>query len=129
MLGILGEHGVRAALALCAQSSPRTAKWYQAKGLARRQMLGSQQLIAELVGICLPRRRRFLECSPRTAIARSAHRQASDLAARDLSITDSRPGMDRSEVQARPHAGFAGVGAAGWAVLSSGEPSRFTNFF
>ena len=48
MLGNLGEHGVRAALALCAQRSPRTAKWYQASALARRHMLGSQEMIAEL---------------------------------------------------------------------------------
>ena len=48
MLGNLGEHGVRAALALCAQRSPRTAKWYQASALARRHMLGSQEMIAAL---------------------------------------------------------------------------------
>ena len=49
MLGNLGEHGVRAALALCAQQSPRTAPWYQAKSLARRQMRGSQDMIKDLV--------------------------------------------------------------------------------
>jgi len=49
MLGNLGEHGVRAALALCAQRSARTARWYQADALARRQMLGSQEMIVELV--------------------------------------------------------------------------------
>ena len=51
MLGNLGEHGVRAALALCAQRSPRTAKWYQALALARRHMLGSQEMIAELLDL------------------------------------------------------------------------------
>ena len=49
LLGALGEHGTRAALALCAQVSPRTAKWYQAESLSRRRMLESQDMIAELI--------------------------------------------------------------------------------
>jgi hypothetical protein len=51
LLGALGEHGTRAALALCAQRSPRTAKWYQADGLQRRRMCESQDMIAELIEI------------------------------------------------------------------------------
>ena len=51
LLGALGEHGTRAALALCAQTSPRTAKWYQAEGLSRRRMLESQDMIAGLIEI------------------------------------------------------------------------------
>lgn len=49
LLGALGEHGTRAALALCAQLSPRTAKWYQAESLSRRRMLESQDMIAGLI--------------------------------------------------------------------------------
>ena len=49
LLGALGEHGTRAALALCAQRSPRTAKWYQAEALGRRRMLESQEMIAGLI--------------------------------------------------------------------------------
>jgi hypothetical protein len=49
LLGALGEHGTRAALALCAQRSPRTAKWYQAENLAGRRMLESQDMIAGLI--------------------------------------------------------------------------------
>ena len=51
LLGNLGAHGVRAALALCAQRSPRTQKWYQAEALARRRMLGGQEMIAGLVDV------------------------------------------------------------------------------
>ena len=51
LLGNLGEHGVRAALALCAQRSPRTQKWYQAEALARRRMLASQEMISGLVDV------------------------------------------------------------------------------
>ncbi|WP_297543674.1 hypothetical protein [Roseovarius sp.] len=51
LLGALGEHGTRAALALCAQRSPRTAKWYQAESLAGRHMLESQDMIAGLIEI------------------------------------------------------------------------------
>ena len=50
LLGEMGEKGVRAALALCAQSSPRTAAWYQAEALGRRQMAKSQELIDDLLG-------------------------------------------------------------------------------
>lgn len=49
LLGMMGERGVRAALALCAQSSPRTAAWYQAEALRRRQMVKSQELIDSLL--------------------------------------------------------------------------------
>ena len=42
---------VRAALALCAQRSPRTQKWYQAEAVARRRMLGGQEMIAGLVEV------------------------------------------------------------------------------
>lgn len=49
LLGALGEHGTRAALALCAQRSPRTAKWYQAESLSRRRMLESQEMITGLI--------------------------------------------------------------------------------
>ena len=49
LLGGLGEHGTRAALALCAQRSPRTAKWYQAESLAGRRMLESQDMISGLI--------------------------------------------------------------------------------
>jgi hypothetical protein len=49
LLGALGEHGTRAALALCAQASPRTAKWYQAESLSRRRMLEGQDMIAGLI--------------------------------------------------------------------------------
>ena len=46
LLGEIGPDGVRAALALCAQRSPRTAAHYQAEGLARREMRQSQTLVA-----------------------------------------------------------------------------------
>ena len=49
LLGMLGEHGVRAALALCAQRSPRTAAWYQASALGRRLMAESQEMLADLL--------------------------------------------------------------------------------
>ncbi|WP_026759140.1 hypothetical protein [Sediminimonas qiaohouensis] len=49
LLGALGENGTRAALALCAQRSARTAKWYQAESLAGRCMLESQDMIAGLI--------------------------------------------------------------------------------
>lgn len=49
LLGVLGERGRRAALALCAQRSPRTAKWYEADGLQRQRMVESQEMIAELI--------------------------------------------------------------------------------
>lgn len=49
LLGELGEHGVRAALALCAQSSDRTAAWYQADALGRRRIAKSQELIDRLI--------------------------------------------------------------------------------
>lgn len=49
LLGALGKHGVRAALALCAHRSPRKARWYRADALSRRRMLESQEMIAELV--------------------------------------------------------------------------------
>jgi hypothetical protein len=49
LLGAMGEHGVRAALALCAQRSARTAKWYQAPALAARRMMDSQEMTAALV--------------------------------------------------------------------------------
>lgn len=48
MLGALGERGTRAALALCAQRSPRTAAWYQAEALGRRRMLEGQEMIAAM---------------------------------------------------------------------------------
>ncbi|WP_295046781.1 hypothetical protein [uncultured Paracoccus sp.] len=51
LLGALGEHGRRAALALCAQRSPRTAKWYEADGLQRRRMVESQEMIAGLIEV------------------------------------------------------------------------------
>jgi hypothetical protein len=51
LLGALGERGTRAALALCAQSSPRTAKWYQADALKRRRILESQEMISDLIDI------------------------------------------------------------------------------
>tara|TARA_R110001592_G_scaffold107373_2_gene300633 strand:+ start:97 stop:1443 length:1347 start_codon:yes stop_codon:yes gene_type:complete len=50
LLGMMGERGVRAALALCAQTSPRTAAWYQAEALGNRQMAKSQELIDILLG-------------------------------------------------------------------------------
>jgi hypothetical protein len=49
LLGAMGERGVRAALALCAQRSPRTAKWYQAQALAGRLMSDSQEMTVGLV--------------------------------------------------------------------------------
>lgn len=49
LLGMLGEHGVRAALALCAQRSPRTAAWYQASALGRRLMAASQEMLVDLL--------------------------------------------------------------------------------
>jgi hypothetical protein len=49
LLGAMGEHGVRAALALCAQRSARTAPWYQAPALAARRMADSQEMTAALV--------------------------------------------------------------------------------
>lgn len=49
LLGALGEEGVRAALALCAQASPRTAAWYQPRALAARQMRESQEMIDALI--------------------------------------------------------------------------------
>jgi hypothetical protein len=50
LLGELGERGVRAALALCAQSSKRTAAWYQSEALGRRRMALSQELLDGLIG-------------------------------------------------------------------------------
>ena len=49
LLGAMGEHGVRAALALCAQRSPRTAIWYQAEALGRRRMLESQDMMVNVI--------------------------------------------------------------------------------
>lgn len=49
LLGDLGERGVRAALALCAQSSERTAVWYQSEALGRRRMAKSQDLLEGLI--------------------------------------------------------------------------------
>ena len=49
LLGAMGEHGVRAALALCAQRSARTAHWYQASALAARRMADSQEMTTALV--------------------------------------------------------------------------------
>lgn len=49
LLGELGERGVQAALSLCAQSSVRTAVWYQAEALARRRMTQSQELVDVLI--------------------------------------------------------------------------------
>lgn len=49
LLGALGADGTRAALALCAQRSPRTAKWYQAQSLTQRCMLESQDMTAGLI--------------------------------------------------------------------------------
>lgn len=54
LLGMMGERGVQAALALCAQASPRTAAWYQAEALGNRQMAKSQELIDGLLGEDLP---------------------------------------------------------------------------
>jgi hypothetical protein len=51
LLGAMGERGVRAALALCAQRSPRTAQWYQARALATRRMAASQEMTASLVDL------------------------------------------------------------------------------
>lgn len=51
LLGAMGEHGVRAALALCAQLAPRTAKWYQAPALGQRRMADSQEMIADLIDL------------------------------------------------------------------------------
>ena len=47
----MGESGVRAALALCAQHSPRTEVWYQAEALAARRMSESQEMLQGLLDL------------------------------------------------------------------------------
>jgi hypothetical protein len=49
LLGALGARGTRAALALCAQSSQRTARWYEAVGLERLRMSESQDMVAAMI--------------------------------------------------------------------------------